>query len=69
MLTGLIIPQTAELAEIMETRTAVRLIQRGASLWLLDDGQTSVLSVKKPAGAFAKAWGLADKGAGLPCAA
>ena len=69
MLTGLIIPQTACLADVMETKTAQRLVDRGASLYLMADGTTSVLSIKRPEGAFAKAWGLADKGEGLSCAA
>jgi hypothetical protein len=58
VLTGLIIPQQAELAAILATTTAQRLVKRGAALYLLRDGTTSVLSVKKPRDAFAKACSL-----------
>lgn len=70
MLTGLIIPQAAEVAAIMQTRTAQRLIQRGARLYLLDDGKTNVLSINRPANAFACAWGMGGRNIGSePCAA
>lgn len=56
-LIGLIIQQHAELADILATETAQRLIARGASVYLINNG-TSVLALDKPAGAFAKAVSL-----------
>jgi hypothetical protein len=62
-LRGLIIPAQSDesLADIMQTETAVRLLNLGASLYLLNNG-TSVLAITKPAGAFAKAWGMGGRG-------
>lgn len=54
-LIGLIIPAAAILADVLETASAQRLITQGAALYLMADGQTSILSIRKPAGAFAKA--------------
>ena len=67
MLSALIIPESAMLVDVMETQTATRLINAGASLWLTTSG-ASVLSVARPAGAFSKCWGMAKKGGPL-CAA
>jgi len=56
-LCSLIIPQTdtTTVAEQLETPTARRLVSRGASLYLMKDGRTNVLSIERPEGAFAKA--------------
>jgi hypothetical protein len=52
------IPQSIEFGAVMKTKTAQRLVSRGAALYLLKDGKTNVLSIEKPADAFAKACGL-----------
>lgn len=71
-LCSLIIPQSDEatVADILSTETALRLRDKGASLYLMADGKTSVLAIERPAGAFAKAWGMGGRGLGsAPCAA
>lgn len=71
-LRSLIIPQSddATVEDILQTDTALRLIEKGASLYLLDDGRTNMLALKRPAGAFAKALGIAGRGRGeTRCAA
>jgi hypothetical protein len=54
------IPQsdTATVDDILRTETAARLIDKGAALYLMSDGKTSVLALDRPAGAFAKAVAL-----------
>ena len=71
-LRSLIIPQSddATVEDILQTETALRLIKKGAALYLLDDGRTNVLAMKRPAGAFAKAWGIGGRRLGeARCAA
>ena len=51
---GLIIPQEAELAAVLQTPTAHHLLDRGAGLYMLSNGST-ILALDKPPGAFAKA--------------
>ena len=62
-LCSLIIPQTDDetMADIMETDTARRLVEKGATLYLTKDG-SNVLSIKRPEGAFCKAWGMGGRG-------
>jgi hypothetical protein len=57
-LVSLTIPQNAELASVLETRTAKRLWQRGARLYLMGDGTTNVLALKRPPGAFCRSVSL-----------
>lgn len=74
MMTGLralIIPAQSEaaVADILQTETAIRLLNLGASLFILNNG-TSVLAIDRPAGAFCKAWGMGGRGLETtPCAA
>ena len=69
-LCSLIIPQTddATVADIMATETAQRLVDKGASLYFTRDGR-NVLSIKRPEGAFCKAWGMGGRGLEAPCVA
>ena len=50
-LVGLIIPNCAILAEVLESVSAQRLIAQGAQVYLGTDGQTSILALKRPPGA------------------
>ncbi|HET6718356.1 MAG TPA: hypothetical protein VFH22_01835 [Rhodocyclaceae bacterium] len=71
-LCSLIIPQNDvdTVEDILLTETAVRLLDKGAALYLMSDGKTSVLALDRPAGAFAKAWGMGGRGLeATPCAA
>jgi hypothetical protein len=56
-LRALIIPDQGDesLDDRLRTFTARRLIAKGATLYLLKDGKTSVLSLTKPDEAFCKA--------------
>ena len=54
-LVGLIIPGRAILADVLESITARRLIDDGAQAWICTDGQTCILSLKRPPGAVALA--------------
>ncbi len=57
-LVALTIPQNEELDAVLQTTTAKRLWQRGAALYLMADGTTNVLSLKRPRGAFCKSVSL-----------
>lgn len=71
-LCSLIIPQNDvdTVEDILLTETAARLLDKGACLYLMADGKTSVLALTRPTGAFAKAWGMGGRGLrSAPCAA
>jgi hypothetical protein len=58
-LTRLDIEPEAEVHAALRTPTAQAMVARGAALWVCEDG-TTALSIERPAGAFAKACGVAD---------
>lgn len=58
-LTRLAIEPEAEVRAALRTPTAQDMVARGAGLWVCEDG-TTVLSIDRPANAFAKACGVAD---------
>ena len=53
-LTRLDIEPEAEVRAALRTPTARDMVERGAGLWICEDG-TNVLAIERPAGAFAKA--------------
>ena len=57
------IPANSEdsLADLMQTDTAIRLLNLGASLYVLKNG-TNVLALIKPKDAFTKCWGAGGRG-------
>ena len=54
----LFIDQHQDLDFQLTTNTAKRLFQRGAQLYMMPDGTTNVLSLRRPRGAFFKAISL-----------
>lgn len=54
----LIIGQHQDLDFHLQTRTAKRLWQRGARLYLMTDGTTHALSLKRPRGSYFRAIAL-----------